>query len=260
MDDPPLASLSLTHVHYNPEDSLSYISAYLALVPQALVITYAALIWSTREIEILLMFAGQMGCEGLNWILKRWIKEDRPTRTLWLHASRSFQFVKQMLNVRYVEMLGKGYGMPSSHAQFVAYFSTFLVLFMLLRHDPLNHPHASRTHEPIPFWHRGLISVAAIICAAAVALSRVYLNYHRPLQVYVGVATGVSCAVAWFIITGLARNAGLIEWLLDLPPARWARMRDLVVNEDLVDAGWERWERRRRSKTGEPASDGRKTR
>lgn len=80
MDDPPLASLSLTHVHYNPNDPFSYISAYLALVPQALVITYVALIWSTREVEILLMFAGQMGCEGLNWILKRWIREERPTR------------------------------------------------------------------------------------------------------------------------------------------------------------------------------------
>ena len=26
---------------------------------------------------------------------------------------------------------------------------------------------------------------------------------------------------------------------------RWLRMRDLVVNEDLVDAGWERWETKR---------------
>jgi dolichyldiphosphatase len=81
MEGPPLASLSLTHVHYNPKDPISHFCAYLALVPQALVITYAALIWSTREAEILLMFAGQMGCEGLNWILKRYIKEERPTRT-----------------------------------------------------------------------------------------------------------------------------------------------------------------------------------
>lgn len=81
MADPPLASLSLTHVHYDPADPLSHLSAYLALVPQALVITYAALTWSTREIEILLMFAGQMGCEALNWGLKRYIKEERPTRT-----------------------------------------------------------------------------------------------------------------------------------------------------------------------------------
>lgn len=81
MDDPPLASLSLTHVHYNPHDPVSHLCAYLALVPQALMITYVALIWSTREIEIALMFAGQLGCEALNWGLKRWIREERPTRT-----------------------------------------------------------------------------------------------------------------------------------------------------------------------------------
>lgn len=80
MEDPPLASLSLTHVHYDPNDLISLVCAFLALVPQGLTITYVTLIWSTREVEILLMFAGQMGCEALNWILKRWIQEERPTR------------------------------------------------------------------------------------------------------------------------------------------------------------------------------------
>lgn len=43
---------------------------------------YATLIWSSREVEILLMFAGQMGCEALNFLLKRIIKQERPKRTL----------------------------------------------------------------------------------------------------------------------------------------------------------------------------------
>ena len=81
MDDRPLASLSLTHVHYNPSDKVSYLCAWLALVPQGLCVAYATLIWSTREAEVLLMFAGQMACEGLNWCLKRYIKEERPRRT-----------------------------------------------------------------------------------------------------------------------------------------------------------------------------------
>lgn len=86
MEGPPLASLSLTHVHYDPEDSLSLLSAYLALVPQALCIIYATLAWSTREVEVITMFAGQLACEGLNWILKRYIKEPRPTSTIHTHA------------------------------------------------------------------------------------------------------------------------------------------------------------------------------
>ena len=79
MDARTLRSLSITHVYYNDTDTISYICAYLALVPQALTVIYAAVIWSTREIEILLMFAGQMGCEALNWCLKRWFKEARPS-------------------------------------------------------------------------------------------------------------------------------------------------------------------------------------
>lgn len=128
-------------------------------------------------------------------------------------------------------MLGKGYGMPSSHAQFVAYFSTFLLLFLLFRHDPHNHTHASDTHIPIPRWQRLLLSIAALLCAAAVAQSRIYLNYHKPRQVYVGVAAGALCAVVWFAIVGFARRNGIVDRLLESPPARWVRMRDLVVNE-----------------------------
>lgn len=29
----------------------------------------------------MMMFAGQMSCEALNFMLKRWIKEERPKRT-----------------------------------------------------------------------------------------------------------------------------------------------------------------------------------
>ena len=98
MEDTPLASLSLTHVHYvgtltlgvqytwadspqNPGDPISYFCAWLALVPQGLCIIYVTLIWSSREVEIALMFAGQMACEALNFFLKRMIKEERPKRT-----------------------------------------------------------------------------------------------------------------------------------------------------------------------------------
>lgn len=65
----------------NPHDPLSYLSAWLALVPQALCVMYVTLIWASREVEILFMFGGQMACEALNFILKRWIKEERPKRT-----------------------------------------------------------------------------------------------------------------------------------------------------------------------------------
>ena len=71
----------LTTPFQNPHDPISYLCAWLALVPQALCVIYVTLIWSSREIEILLMFAGQMGCEALNFLLKRLIREERPKRT-----------------------------------------------------------------------------------------------------------------------------------------------------------------------------------
>jgi len=99
----PLASLSLTHVHYvccpspssfvthlsnanlafinqNPEDPVSLLCAYLSLLPQAIIIVYVTLLWAHRELEVGLAFAGQLGCEAVNWVLKRVIRETRPSR------------------------------------------------------------------------------------------------------------------------------------------------------------------------------------
>ncbi|EAU32433.1 conserved hypothetical protein [Aspergillus terreus NIH2624] len=218
MDDTHLASFSLTHVHYNPNDPLSFLSAWLALVPQALCVVYATLIWSSREAEVLLMFAGQMGCEALNFVLKRIIKEERPK-----------------------QMFGKGYGMPSSHAQFMAYFAVYLSLFLLFRHVP-----TTSSQSALSFCMRSILAVGLSVGAAAVAISRIYLNYHTPRQVLAGCAAGIACALAWFCITGSLRAHGWIDWASDLEVARFFRLRDLVVTEDLTEAGWQRWEAKRK--------------
>ncbi|PQE21546.1 PAP2 domain protein [Rutstroemia sp. NJR-2017a WRK4] len=216
MADTPLASLSLTHVHYDPNDPVSYGCAWLALVPQGLCVMYATLIWSTREIEILMMFGGQMACEALNFVLKRILKEERPK-----------------------QMHGKGYGMPSSHAQFVSFFSLSLTLFLLFRHVPKK---PTPSHTPLTLVARVGLSGLALLSAGLVAWSRIYLNYHTPKQVMVGCGAGVASAIAWFVVTTAVRRSGLLTWILDLPATRLFRMRDLVVEEDLCQAGWEKWE------------------
>ncbi|TDZ31671.1 putative dolichyldiphosphatase [Colletotrichum spinosum] len=218
-DTRPLASLSLTHVYYDPDDPLSLVCAWLALLPQALCIVYVTLIWSTREVEIALMFAGQLGCEAINFALKRLIKEERPRR---IH--------------------GKGYGMPSSHAQFVAYWSVFLVLFLMVRHRPSP---ARLHHRPYSLVERVTASGVALVTAAAVAWSRIYLNYHTEKQVLVGCLAGATTAVGWFIVTAAARQVGLLSWGLQTPIARLFRFRDLVVEEDPCQSGWDKWEERK---------------
>ncbi|KAF5709591.1 dolichyldiphosphatase [Fusarium globosum] len=201
MDDSstPLASLSVTHVYYDPDDHISLACAYLALLPQALCVVYATLVLFTREVEVALMFLGQLACEVLNFALKRLIKEERPRR---IH--------------------GKGYGMPSSHAQFVAFWSVSLALFLLVRHKP------PRVH--------GI---------------RAESSLHRPwsvlerVAVIVGSVAGVISALGWFIIVAAVRQTGWLKWTLETPLARAFRVRDLVIEEDMCQAGWEKWEKRR---------------
>lgn len=139
-------------------------------------------------------------------------------------------------------MHGKGYGMPSSHAQFVSFFSITLTLFLLFRHVP----HPTETHTPFTLGGRFLLSLAALASAGAVAASRIYLSYHTPKQVIVGCFAGAIFALVWFGFTTILRRTGLIEWALETWISRALRVRDLVVQEDLVDSGWARWEDRRK--------------
>jgi len=81
-----------------------------------------------------------------------------------------------------------------------------------------------------------------------VSWSRIYLSYHTPKQVLVGVAAGGFSAVSWFLLTTIVRQIGLLNWILDQYPTRLFRMRDLVVEEDLCQAGWEKWESKKISK------------
>ncbi|KAI8070162.1 hypothetical protein BDF21DRAFT_439825 [Thamnidium elegans] len=94
-----LASISLTHVYFNPGDKISYAFAYITLAPIAIMVFYASVIVSRREMAGILMLSGQFLNEALNFVLKENIEQDRP----YGH-------------------LGDGYGMPSSHSQFICIY------------------------------------------------------------------------------------------------------------------------------------------
>ncbi len=153
-------------------------------------------------------------------------------------------------------MYGKGYGMPSSHSQFVTFFSISLSLFLLWRHVPS----LSTAHSPLSLSERLLLSFVACLCAAAVVFSRVYLNYHTPKQVLAGCGAGAFSAVAWFLLTAYLRRSGWIDWALDTQLAEMLRVRDLVITEDLVDAGWGRWKERRKDNRNANSDRGKKAR
>lgn len=132
-------------------------------------------------------------------------------------------------------MFGKGYGMPSSHAQFVTFFSVYLTFFLLFRHTFIS-----------GFMTRATLSLALCSGAAGVAISRIYLNYHTPRQVLAGCAAGAVCAFTWFFITDFLRTRGWVDWMLDSSVAQKLRVRDLIVNEDFAEGGWQRWKSKRK--------------
>jgi dolichyldiphosphatase len=149
--------------------------------------------------------------------------------------------------------------MPSSHAQFVAFWSVSLALFLLVRHRPRDSSSAAGgkngaigangkkkggigSDRPWSFLERAGVSVLGVVVAAAVAWSRVYLGYHTTRQVLVGTGAGIASAVAWFVFTGELRRSGWLHWGLETRLARALRTRDLIVVEDMCQAGWEKWE------------------
>jgi dolichyldiphosphatase len=73
-----LASISLTHVYFNPNDKISYGFAYITLAPIAILVFYASVTVSRREMAGILMLAGQLLNEVLNYVLKEHIEQDRP--------------------------------------------------------------------------------------------------------------------------------------------------------------------------------------
>jgi dolichyldiphosphatase len=89
----------------------------------------------------------------------------------------------------------------------------------------------------------------ALAGAGAVGASRVYLQYHTPKQVLAGAGAGAACALAWFVATDRLRAAGGVGWLLGTRLARAFRFRDLLLHEDPVQAGWEKWQRKRAATT-----------
>ncbi|EWC44569.1 hypothetical protein DRE_06650 [Drechslerella stenobrocha 248] len=224
-DCAPLASLSITHVSYDPTDRLSLVAAYLSLIPQGLMVVYAVLIFSHRELEVILACAGQLGCEAVNYVLKRLIKEARPSN-----------------------LQGNGYGMPSSHTQFMFFFATYISLWIAQRNNT------------IPPLLKPVLLAALFTLAAGVATSRVYLHYHTVRQVLVGVGAGIVIGLGWFVVTALMKDicSGIIwDLLLENPISKALYVKDECVDVDLQRRDWESWwsarAQRRREADGKKA-------
>jgi dolichyldiphosphatase len=73
-----LDSISLTHVQFDPNDKIAYAFGYITLAPIAILVFYASVIVSRREMAGIFMLAGQLLNEALNYVLKEAIEQERP--------------------------------------------------------------------------------------------------------------------------------------------------------------------------------------
>ncbi|KAF7727106.1 hypothetical protein EC973_008069 [Apophysomyces ossiformis] len=209
-----LASLSLTHVQFDSQDNVAYAFAYITLAPLAILVFYASIIVSRRELAGIFMLLGQLLNEGLNAILKEYLKIARPH--------------------------GDGYGMPSSHAQFVWYFASYGILYLY-----------SNIRLEYDIWKK-LAALLMLIMAAVVSYTRIYLGYHTEMQVAVGATIGILFGMLWYISVerGL-RRAGYVEYILDHPLAKRLYLRDMRCIDNVAKWEYLQWERTRLQSNGE---------
>uniref|UniRef100_A0A8V1AF52 Dolichyldiphosphatase n=1 Tax=Gallus gallus TaxID=9031 RepID=A0A8V1AF52_CHICK len=87
------------------------------------------------------------------------------------------------------------YGMPSSHSQFMWFFSVYSFLFLYLR------MHQTNNARFLDLLWRHVLSICLVTVALLVSYSRVYLLYHTWSQVLYGGVAGSVMAIAWFAFT-----------------------------------------------------------
>jgi hypothetical protein len=81
IDPSSYSVLGLTHVQYDGRDPLARVLALVTLSPIFLLCAYTTIILYRRELTFVNALLGQLLCEGINWGLKRTIRQGRPTGT-----------------------------------------------------------------------------------------------------------------------------------------------------------------------------------
>ncbi|KAF9466133.1 hypothetical protein BDZ94DRAFT_1158613 [Collybia nuda] len=218
------AALDLTHVLYDDTSLLSLALALITLSPILLMASYAALAVQTRELTIIVMWAGQLAGEVFNWVLKHAIKQDRP-----------------------IESIGNGYGFPSSHSQYMGYFSSFLICHLYFRHRFASTGSAIADH-----LFRGAVYLALLLWTGAVAYSRyeLHLGYHNTNQIIWGLSIGALLGTSMYALAEyIPRHhpqstlGALKLFVLDNPVSSWLQIRDgwAVWADGGREGEWIRW-------------------
>ncbi|KAK7267641.1 hypothetical protein RIF29_20319 [Crotalaria pallida] len=161
METPSLKAVTLTHVRYQRGDKLGHFLAWVSLIPVFISLGgFISHFIFRRELQGIFFALGLILSQFINEIIKTSVQQARPATCALLEMCDS-------------------HGWPSSHCQYMFFFSTYLTFLLF-----------SRRHL---FLHSLTWSTAFLTM-----YSRVYLGYHTVAQVLAGTALGVFLGAAWF--------------------------------------------------------------
>ncbi|OAE30815.1 hypothetical protein AXG93_857s1180 [Marchantia polymorpha subsp. ruderalis] len=166
----PLKAVTLTHVRYERGDKLGHLLAWASLLPVIIGLGgFLSHFIFRREMQAMAFGLGLILSEFINEMIKKVVKEARP------------------ITCELLEMCDS-HGWPSSHSQYMCFFSIYLTLLVLRRFHFTDS--FSRNFTAILPWPFALATI----------YSRVYLGYHSVAQVIAGSAVGLTLGSAWFVI------------------------------------------------------------
>ncbi|OBA20354.1 dolichyl pyrophosphate phosphatase [Metschnikowia bicuspidata var. bicuspidata NRRL YB-4993] len=174
-----------TYILYDPNDLVSTACVQFSLFPIYVMVFYTSWFLVTREIQPVITVGGHLVGEVLNVIIKRAVQQPRPD------FHRHFGEGSLVL----------GHGMPSAHSQFMGFFAAYYMCVVILQ-------------IPVTKVHKAGTGMFLVVSGVCVAFSRVYLQYHTTPQVVVGLAVGVVWGLFYFVVLLLARDVGLVDWVL----------------------------------------------
>lgn len=225
-----LSSFCVACARFTAGDRLAELLAVAATAPYFAVYHTAVLLHARRELHIAFVFLGMIFTSVLSTVIKKALKQPRPSAMCALLGNCHT------------------HGMPSSHSAVMAFAATTCLFLFRHRQSARQHPQtaaaaptnaasggstskswAARLTRAVELFEIQLL----VLLTTAVAYGRVYLGYHSPVQVAVGLALGCAVAAAWWQVTLAVCQSRLAPALLKLLPLRALCLRNTLGCHDV---------------------------
>lgn len=185
----------IASVAYPVGDQIAVFLALMCKIPYVLSLYRILVLHASRDINDVLLCLGY----GLNTVVSKGLKE----------------VIRQPRPDYGCESLGNchEYGMPSNHAQFMAFcFSVTLLSYLAKKKVVASRGTRAGFADRLVTSKMFAMEISLLgISSVIISWARVYLGYHTLLQVLVGYMLGVVCALAWWSLTGNLHSQGILD-------------------------------------------------